>query len=61
MIEKQVQQNVIKKNNIVFFQEMLIIMLSDLANPDNLKTFDERFEIQLPLKNAKINFNSKVI
>lgn len=36
-------------------------MLADLVNPDNLKEFDKRFEIQLPLKNAKINFNSKVI
>lgn len=39
---------------------MLIIMFADFVNPSNLKTFDERFEIQLPLKNAKINFNTKV-
>lgn len=36
-------------------------MRSELINPKYLKPFDEQFELQLPLKEAKVNFHSKVL
>lgn len=41
-------------------QEMYILMRTDLINPSALKTFDQQFEIQFPLKNAQLKFHTKV-
>lgn len=35
--------------------------IDELINPDLLKPFDRIFELQLPLRNAKLKFHSKVI
>lgn len=34
--------------------------IDELKNPSLLKPFDEVFELQLPLRNAKLKFHSKV-
>lgn len=34
--------------------------IDELQNPSLLKSFDEIFELQLPLRNAKLKFHSKV-
>lgn len=34
--------------------------IDELQNPSLLKPFDEIFELQLPLRNAKLKFHSKV-
>lgn len=34
--------------------------IEELQNPSLLKPFDEVFELQLPLRNAKLKFHSKV-
>lgn len=34
--------------------------IDELQNPALLKPFDEIFELQLPLKNAKLKFHSEV-
>lgn len=39
---------------------MYILMRKDLMNPSALKTFDQQFEIQFPLKNAQLKFHTKV-
>lgn len=42
------------------FQEMFGEFIEELQNPNLLKPFDEVFELQLPLRNAKLKFHSKV-
>lgn len=42
-------------------QEMYILMRKDLINPSALRTFDQQFEIQFPLKNAQLKFHTKVM
>lgn len=41
-------------------QEMFGEYIEELKNPNLLKPFDEVFELQLPLRNAKLKFHSKV-
>lgn len=44
----------------VTLQEMYGEFIDELRNPALLKPFDEIFELQLPLRNAKLKFHSKV-
>lgn len=44
----------------VCLQEMYGEFIDELQNPTLLKPFDEIFELQLPLRNAKLKFHSKV-
>lgn len=52
------------KSNIshhyAILQEMFGEFIDELQNPSLLKPFDEVFELQLPLRNAKLKFHSKV-
>ncbi|XP_055320352.1 esterase B1-like [Sitodiplosis mosellana] len=41
------------------FEEMYGEFINELRNPALLKPFDEIFELQLPLRNAKLKFHSK--
>ncbi|XP_031622630.1 esterase E4-like [Contarinia nasturtii] len=41
------------------FEEMYGEFIEELKNPALLKPFDEIFELQLPLRNAKLKFHSK--
>lgn len=43
-----------------FLQEMYGEFIDELINPSLLKPFDEIFELQLPLRNAKLKFHSQV-
>lgn len=45
---------------LIYFQEMYGDFIDELINPDLLKPFDRVFELQLPLRNAKLKFHSKV-
>lgn len=45
----------------VSLQEMYGEFIDELRNPSLLKPFDEIFELQLPLRNAKLKFHSKVM
>lgn len=39
---------------------MYFFLSDEFSRPDKLNAFDQQFEIQLPMKNAKLKFNSKV-
>lgn len=52
--------NVCWRNWFLFTQEMFGDFMSEMKNPNMLKPFDEIFEFQLPLRNAKLKFHSKV-
>lgn len=48
--------------NFIFYssQEMFGDFISEMRYPNMLRPFDEIFEFQLPLRNAKLKFHSKV-
>lgn len=43
----------------IFPQESIILAPTDINNPDGLKTFEERFEVQLPLIDLNYSYFSK--
>lgn len=53
------QLNDVNKNTFCL-QEMYGEFIDELRDPALLKPFDEIFELQLPLRNAKLKFHSKV-
>lgn len=41
------------------FQESIILAPDDINNPDGLKTFQDRFQVQLPLPELNYSYYSK--